>query len=205
MPILNDQQLVSFSVSTYLRYPWLSSIDCLTTGEIKMAWRGSTTTQNRLLSCLPYILPLIQVYAFGFFLFSQFPFLQWLYVPLMPVMQLYQFLNQLIPFIGADFVIFFALYLLVVRNEKVQHFIRFHTLQALLLSIFTYLCMAVLQLIGIVQQGASISVPLFGNVVVTLIFLAVVVASIYSIVQAVRGMYAEIPLISQAAYTGTRD
>ncbi|MBW4633128.1 MAG: hypothetical protein KME30_14890 [Iphinoe sp. HA4291-MV1] len=170
-----------------------------------MTWRGSSTTQHRLLSCLPYILPLIQVSAFGIFLFSQFPFLRLLYVPLIPFIQLQAYLNQLIPFIGIDFVIFFALYLLVVRNEKVQHFIRFHTLQALLLSIFAYLCMAILQLIGIVQQGASISVPLFGDVMNTLIFLAVVGASIYSIVQAVRGLYAEIPLISQAAYTGTRD
>ncbi|WP_017319389.1 Tic20 family protein [Mastigocladopsis repens] len=167
-----------------------------------MAWRGGTTTQHRLLSCLPYILPLIQVYGFGIFLFSQFPFLQWLYVPLLPVIQLYNYLNQIIPFIGADFIIFFALYLGVVRNEKVQHFIRFHTLQALLLSIFAYLCMAILQLIGIVQQGASLSVPLLGNVMFTLIFLAVVVASIYSIVQAVRGLYTKIPLISQAAEAG---
>lgn len=170
-----------------------------------MAWRGGSTVQDRLLSCLPYTLPLIQVYAFGIFLFLQFPFLQFLYLPLIPVMQLFQYLNQLIPFLGADFIIFFALYLLVVRNEKVQHFIRFHTLQALLLSIFAYLCMEVFKLIGIVQKGASISAPLFESVVFTLIFLAVVGASIYSIVQAVRGLYAEIPLISQAAYSGTRD
>ncbi|ARV62454.1 hypothetical protein BZZ01_30905 [Nostocales cyanobacterium HT-58-2] len=168
-----------------------------------MAWRGSTTIQHRLLSCLPYVLPLIEVRQFGDLLFSQFPFLEFLYLPFSPVILLYAYLNQFIPFF--DFIVFFALYLLVVRNEKIQHFIRFHTLQALLLSIFIYLCTAVLQLIGIVQQGASLSVPLFGNVIFTLIFLAVVAASIYSIVQAVRGLYAEIPLISQAAYTGTRD
>jgi uncharacterized membrane protein len=163
-----------------------------------MAWRGGTSTQHRLLSCLPYILPLIEVRPLGMFLFLQFPFLKWLYVPFSPVIQLY----QTIPFF--DLIVFFALFMLVVRNEKIQHFIRFHTLQALLLSIFTYLCMAVLSLIGIVEQGASLSVPLLGNVMFTLIFLAVLVASIYSIVQAVRGLYAEIPLISQAAYSGTR-
>ena len=164
-----------------------------------MAWRGSTTIQHRLLSCLPYILPLIEVRQFGGLLFSLFPFLELLYVPFTPVALLY----QSIPF--ADFILFFALYLLVVRNEKVQHLIRFHTLQALLLSIFTYLCTEVLKLVNILQQGASFSVPMFWSVMFTLIFLAVVGASIFSVVQAVRGLYAEIPLISQAAYTGTRD
>ena len=164
-----------------------------------MAWRGSTTTQHRLLSCLPYILPLIEVRQFGDLLFSLFPFLELLYVPLSPVAQLY----KSIPF--GDFILFFALYLLVVRNEKVQHFIRFHTLQALLLSIFTYLCTAVLQLVGFVQKGVSLPLDMFWSVMFTLIFLAVVGASIFSIVQAVRGLYAEIPLISEAAYNGTRN
>ncbi|MBW4595582.1 MAG: hypothetical protein KME46_22420 [Brasilonema angustatum HA4187-MV1] len=159
-----------------------------------MAWRGGSTVQDRLLSCLPYLLPFIEVSNF-----AQLPLLRSLYIPFIPLIQLYYG----IPF--ASLIIFFALYLLVVRNEKIQHFVRFHTLQALLLSIFAYLCGAVLELIGIVQQGASISVPLFQSVMFTLIFLAVVGASIYSIVQAVRGLYAEIPLISQAAYSGTRD
>lgn len=159
-----------------------------------MAWRGGSTVQDRLLSCLPYLLPFIEVQNF-----AQLPLLRSLYIPFIPLIQLYYG----IPF--ASLIIFFVLYLLVVRNEKIQHFIRFHTLQALLLSIFAYLCQAVLELIGIVQRGASIPEPLFQSVMFTLIFLAVVGASIYSIVQAVRGLYTEIPLISQAAYTGTRD
>ncbi|MEC4817424.1 MAG: Tic20 family protein [Scytonema sp. PMC 1069.18] len=172
-----------------------------------MVWRGRTTMQHRLLSCLPYILPLIQVYGFGLLLFQQIPFLQFLFLPLVPFMALYAFLGQSIPLIGSfiGLAIFFALYLLVVRNEKIAHFIRFHTLQALLLGIFASLCQAVLELVGIAQQGTALSIPLLGGVLYTVIFLAVVAASVYSIVQAIRGVYAEIPVISQAAYSGTRD
>jgi uncharacterized membrane protein len=190
-----------------VRYPWLKGLLIFYTGEPTMVWRGRTTIWHRLLSGLPYILPLIQVYQFGVVLFGQFPFLRFLYLPLLPVMLLYDFLGQSIPLIGSfiGLAIFFALYLLVVRNEKIAHFIRFHTLQALLLGISASLCQAILQLVGIAQTGTTLSIPLLEGVLYNVIFIAVVAGSIYCIVQAIRGVYAEIPLISQAAYSGTRD
>jgi len=33
-----------------------------------MTWRGSTTIKDRIFACLPYLLPLIEVFAFGEFL-----------------------------------------------------------------------------------------------------------------------------------------
>ncbi|MCL1470325.1 Tic20 family protein [Argonema antarcticum] len=178
-----------------------------------MTWRGSTSILDRFLSCLPYLLPLIEVYVFGIFLFAQFPVIAMLYVPLYPVMAIYAYLASFIPYFG--FILFFALYLLVVRNEKLVHFLRFNTMQALMLSIFASLCSAILELLGLLRLPnlysmvvspviPQIDAPIVLEIIIDTIFLGVVGACLYSIVQALRGVYAEIPAISEAAYAQTR-
>ncbi|MDJ0775052.1 MAG: hypothetical protein QNJ49_16775 [Mastigocoleus sp. MO_167.B18] len=170
-----------------------------------MTWRGSTDWQQRILSVLPYILPLIQVRGFGSFLFRQFPFLELLYIPFSPFIILFGVLNRAIPFIGFTFILFFALYLGVVRNEKLAHFLRFHTMQALLLSIFTFLCLYVFQLVNIPVSAVSVTPDLFlFGVLFSLLFIVVTGACLFSMVQAARGLYAEYPFISEAAYAQTR-
>ncbi|MEO0967090.1 MAG: hypothetical protein AAFX80_01830, partial [Cyanobacteria bacterium J06639_18] len=74
-----------------------------------MTWRGSTDWQQRILSVLPYILPLIQVRGFGSFLFRQFPFLELLYIPFSPFIILFGVLDRAIPFIGFTFILFFKI------------------------------------------------------------------------------------------------
>ena len=158
-----------------------------------MSWRGSTTTRDRIFACLPYLLPLINVLAFGIALFSQFPALQIILVPLLPLLQVY----QSVPF--ADLIVFFALFLLVVRNEKIVHFIRFNTMQAILLDIVIFLGSIILQILGPVP-GASFAIETLDST----IFLGIVAAVVYSVVQSLLGRYAEIPAISEAVYTQVR-
>ena len=122
-----------------------------------MTWRGSTTVPDRIFACLPYLLPLIDGLAFGRFLFTQFPFLQLLLIPLSPLMQIYS-----LPF--ASLVIFFALYLGVVRNENISHFIRFNAMQAILLDIVLMLCGLVLPLLRNAFQIAFIAETLYNMV-----------------------------------------
>ncbi len=158
-----------------------------------MSWRGSTTTGDRIFACLPYLLPLINVLAFGVALFSQFPALQIILVPLLPVIAIY----RVVPF--ADLIVFFALFLLVVRNEKIVHFIRFNTMQAILLDIVVVLGGIILQILGPVP-GASFAIETLDST----IFLGIVAAVVYSVVQSLLGRYAEIPAISEAVYTQVR-
>lgn len=167
-----------------------------------MTWRGSSSPKDRAFACLPYLLPLIEVVIFGTPLFARLPILKIIYLTLLnPFLQIYTVITGSIPY--ADLIIFFALFLLVVRNEKIHRFIRYNTMQSILISIVLSLFSLCLQLLGLV--GANFSgFPLFGEVLVNLIFLAVVSASIYSIVQCIRGRYAEIPMISEAAYTQVR-
>lgn len=179
-----------------------------------MNWRGSNTISDRIFAALAYAFPLVEVFGFGMFLFAQIPLLSFIYLPLAPILIVYGFLNSILRGYGS-FLVFFALYIGVVRNEKLRHFLRFHTMQALMLAIFAYLCGAVLQLLGILQipnvvsfpLGASLpvaSAPLLLILLVDLIFLVVWAGSIYSIVQAARGLYGELPVIADASYAQTR-
>jgi Chloroplast import apparatus Tic20-like len=157
-----------------------------------MTWRGSVTVQDRIFAALPYLLPLVEVLTFGRFLMMQFPILEVLFLPLLPLLTIY----------SIDFVpllIFFALFIFVVRNEKISHFIRFNTMQAILLDIVIFLCRIMTNVIGLVPSSGFAVQTLY-----TTIFLAIVGASIYSIAQSLLGRYAEIPAISEAVYTQVR-
>lgn len=154
-----------------------------------MTWRGVTTVPDRIFACLPYLLPLMEGMSFGRFLFQQFPVLQFAFIPLFPILQIY----ASIPFAGL--IIFIVLLVAVVRNLKINHFIRFNTMQAILLDIGLILVSLVFRLLS----------PALGNLFIqetlsNVIFLGIVAACVYSIVQSLRGHYAEIPTISDAVY-----
>jgi len=160
-----------------------------------MVWRSSTTLRDRILAALMYLIPLYDGLIYGRFLFAQFPFLEYLKIPLIPLAIVY----SLIPFGLGSLLVFILLFVAVVRNEKIPHFIRFNTMQAILISI-------VLAIISLIYN--LILQPLirgfFAEVLFNTIFLGVLAMVGYSVVQSVRGRYAEMPLISEASYLQTR-
>lgn len=158
-----------------------------------MTWRGSTTVSDRIFACLPYLLPLIEVFAFGQFLLAQFPALSLLFLPLLPLVRIYYSVRY------AGLIIFFALWLLVVRNEKISHFIRFNTMQAILLDIIIFLFSILTDVIGLVPSSGFAIQTLY-----TTIFLGIVGAVAYSVIQSLIGRYAEIPAVSDAVYMQVR-
>ncbi len=158
-----------------------------------MTWRGSTTVKDRIFACLPYLLPLVEGIGFGRYLFTQFPPLRLILIPILPVIQIY---NSL-PFAGL--IIFFALFMLVVRNEKISHFIRFNTMQAILLDIVIFLCGLLVRILNPVP-GSNFAIETLANT----IFIGLVVAVVYSVAQSIMGRYAEIPAISDAVYMQVR-
>jgi Chloroplast import apparatus Tic20-like len=157
-----------------------------------MTWRGSTTVSDRIFASLPYLLPLIHGLIFGGSLFRQFPILGLLFMPLVPLIQIYS-----LPL--ASLVIFFALYFGVVRNESISHFIRFNAMQAILLDI-------VLMLSGLVLEGFGqvIQMQFITQTLNNMLFLGVVAAFFYAVVQSALGRYAEIPPLSDAVYMQVR-
>jgi hypothetical protein len=158
-----------------------------------MTWRGSTTPQDRIFACLPYLIPFLDGLGFSTPFFRQFPMLQPLLFPFIPIMQVYS-----LPFVSL--IVFFALFLLVVRNENINHFIRFNAMQAILLTIVLFLCQLIFNyVLQRALQGGLILETLF-NVV----FLGTLAAVIYSVVQSALGRYAEIPTLSDAVYMQVR-
>ena len=157
-----------------------------------MAWRGSNTVSDRIFASLPYLLPLVDGLPYGGILFGQFPILAVVFLPLQPLMMI-----NSVPFAGL--IIFFILYLAVVRNEKISHFIRFNTMQAILLDILLVLCGLLLQIL-LPALGKNLLTETLLNVV----FLGTVAACFYSMVQSLLGRYAEIPTLSEAVHAQVR-
>lgn len=154
-----------------------------------MSWRGSNTISDRIFACLPYLLPVIEVFEFGRFLLAQFPPLQVIFLPLIPLLKIYYGVRF------AGIIIFFALFFLVIRNEKISHFVRFNTMQAILLDIVIFLFSILTDFVGLVPAGGFAIQTLS-----TTIFLGILGAVVYSIAQSLMGRYAEIPAISDAVY-----
>lgn len=166
-----------------------------------MAWRGSTSPADRIFACLAYLLPLLDVVGMvgGMLMVSGSfltPLLALIVLPLSPFIEIYYGFGGFMPLI-----IFFALYMLVVRNDKVAHFIRFNVMQAILIGIALSLFSIVWRyFLGAIFAPTNIVTQTLFNTV----FLAVVAASLYSMVQSVLGRYAEIPTLSDAAYAQVR-
>lgn len=157
-----------------------------------MTWRGSTDTKDRIFAALVYLLPLYSAFAFGIFIFQQIPFLgAALAIALYPLAFLYSSLGSF-----GSLIIFFVLFFAVVRNPRISHFIRFNTMQAILIDILVYLLGLAL---GFIARGlgANLLVETLFNVV----FLGAFAACVYSIIQSFIGKYADIPTISDAAYS----
>ena len=164
-----------------------------------MTWRGSTDTKDRIFAALVYLLPLYSAFAFGIFIFQQIPFLgAALAIALYPLAFLYSSLGSFgssSPGSFGSLIIFFVLFLAVVRNPRISHFIRFNTMQAILIDILVSLLRLVLDFVA--RGGANLVVETLFNVV----FLGAFAACVYSIIQSFIGKYADIPTISEAAYS----
>lgn len=158
-----------------------------------MTWRGTTTVKDRIFASLPYLLPLLDVYPFGTFLLRQFRILGLVYVPLQPLLALYYGVQF------ASLIIFFVLYFAVVRNERINHLIRFNAMQAILIGIILTLVSLVFRILAVVLTSGLLVETLFN-----IIFLGTLVASLYSIIQSLLGRYAELPGISEASYFQVR-
>ena len=153
-----------------------------------MVWRGSIDIKDRIFAALVYSLPLYYSFSFGQFAVNYLP------RPLVVLIGIFltplSILYSVIPW--ADFVIFFALFLLVVRNDKIKHFVRFNTMQALLIDIALVLINMGMRILGL---------GLMTGVLSSIIFILTLAVCIYSVIQCSLGKYPEIPSISQAVYS----
>ena len=162
-----------------------------------MTWNSSPSILDRVFAALPYILAITAGLPYGIFVVQEVPAIQYLLLPLLPLIQVYMGLQRSIPFFGL--IVFFALILLVVRNENISRFIRFNTMQAILLSFILAVCGLILDLLRPVL-GGGLLVQTFASA----LFLGMLASVGYSLVQTFRGEYADIPTISEAVHMQVR-
>lgn len=144
---------------------------------------------ERIGASAPYLLPLLDGLVFGRFVFERAPTVAALVLPALgPLFRAYRG----VPFFA--FGIFFALYLLVVRNTGFSRFVRFNTQQALLLDVVLILP----QLLGGAVASAGVPGWLLEAGSST-IFYAVVVSVGYAVISNARGEVPDqIPAVSEA-------
>ncbi|WP_299491933.1 Tic20 family protein [Acaryochloris sp. IP29b_bin.137] len=173
-----------------------------------MTWRGATTTQERILACLPFLVPLLNAYPFGLLssLLIRFPPLRWLFYPIELLFPIYRIGGgglSIVPLL-----VFIGLYVGVVRNNRIRHLIRYNAMQAIMLGISLSLILTVFDLLGILSSAvvtAGAGTGLFLMAFFAVLFLGTVGIVAYSVIQSLRGHHAEVPWISDAAYAQTRD
>lgn len=161
-----------------------------------MNFRGTVTGLDRFLASLPYLLPLFSVLPLFLLGAMLLPGGEIVSPVLSVVVGISAMSGALFGQYGS-LIVFFGLYLLVVRNSDIKYFIRFHTMQSLLIGIAASLVGLVLNLLG----------PALGELTSwlgLLVSIAVGGASIYSIFCAIMGNYGSIPVISEAVESQLR-
>ncbi|PZO45058.1 MAG: hypothetical protein DCF19_00765 [Pseudanabaena frigida] len=162
-----------------------------------MARRSSVNYLDRLYASLVYLLPITSVVLFGkISLFSQIPILETIFLPILKIDEILS--TSIIDFISIRLVVWFSIFFLVVRSYKINHFIRFNAIQALLLDIVVALVSVTVKLLGKVSFLYFIL-----EIILNVTFLGITAAFLYSVFQCALGKYAEIPVISEAAYHQT--
>jgi uncharacterized membrane protein len=167
-----------------------------------MVRRGSVNYLDRLYASLNYLLPITAVLMFGTFLFNQFPILALIFFPVFKVNQI--LLIPIIDFISVRFVAWFCVFIFVIRNYKVNHFVRFNAMQALLLDIIVALVSAIAQIL-IVILGQLTVLEFVLQIISSVTFLGITAAFLYTVFECIRGKYPDkIPVISDVAYYQVR-
>ncbi len=142
---------------------------------------------QRIVGLFIYMLPWSDAIPFGRNLFQQFPFLQWLAIPALPLM----ILQQAIPF--GSLILFLILFLAVIRNPKVPYFLRFNTLQGLLIDIAVVLISYAFQILLQPIGGG-----LFTRTLSSTAFVGILTIMIFAISECIQGKEPDLPGISEA-------
>ncbi|MEL6440119.1 MAG: Tic20 family protein [Cyanobacteria bacterium J06621_8] len=156
---------------------------------------GATDIKDRFWGAAVYLFAIHDAINLGTGLLVQFPALSPLFrllgILITPINFIYAIFNTAIPAFGS-LVVFFILFLAVVRNERVPYFIRFNTLQSILFGIAIALISIVFSTFGALGFVGSIT------------FIMATGASIFCMVECALGHYPEIPTFSAAAYSQLR-
>ncbi|RWW07701.1 hypothetical protein BHE74_00018528 [Ensete ventricosum] len=152
--------------------------------------RTAVPATDRLVSALAYFLPLLDSLHYGRFLFARVPAAAAAVAPILPVAAAY----RSVPY--AAFVAFFALYLGVVRNPNLSHYVRFNAMQAVVLDVLLALPALLQRVFGTPSRGVGFRIMEMGY---HAIFAFSVACFLYALLSCVLGRTPHLPLVAAAA------
>ncbi|MCL7042780.1 hypothetical protein MKW94_021423 [Papaver nudicaule] len=144
---------------------------------------------ERLISAVAYCLPFFNGLQYGRYLFVQYPNLGSLFQPIFPLLNLY----RSVPY--ASFVAFFGLYLGVVRNPSLSRFVRFNSMQAVVLDVLLVLPLLIQRVFN-PTKGLGFKLMMMGY---NFIFVFIVVCFLYSVGFSILGKTPYLPFVADAA------
>ncbi|KAI3963035.1 hypothetical protein MKW98_028975 [Papaver atlanticum] len=144
---------------------------------------------ERLITAVAYCLPFFNGIQYGRYLFVQYPNLGALFEPIFPLLSLY----RSVPY--ASFVAFFGLYIGVARNASLSRFVRFNTMQAVVLDVLLVLPLLVQRVFN-PGKGLGFKLMMMGY---NFIFVFIVICFLYSAGFSILGKTPYLPLVGVAA------
>ena len=154
------------------------------------AGRGdSVNAAERVIAALGYFLPFFDGIQYGRYFFLQFPVAERLIAPLFPLLSAYK------GFPFSNFIAFFGLYLAVVRNPNFSRYVRFNTMQAVVLDVLL-IFPTLVERTFTPRGGIGFELlVIFYNTV----FLFLVACFLFGIVSCILGKTPRLPLVADAA------
>lgn len=144
----------------------------------------------RVLACIPYLMPLNEVWMYAETAYSLHSFLEDYEFCTYPFLS---FIGKLPSWFLLAY--FFGAYLGIVRNNRWPHFLRFHVVTGMLLEILV-------QVVGTVNDWVPQS--LYWGKLGAHYWLVLAFTFLFTVVECIRcalcGMYADVPFISDASY-----
>lgn len=146
---------------------------------------------DRVLAAVPFLLPFLDAFSYGRFLFYQFPLVAKAVAPLAPLLSLY----HSVPF--AALICFFGIYIGIVNNAAMPRFVRFSAMQAVLLDILLVLPRLLEQLVSPpTTAGAALQAYIGAQ---NVIWVAVAACVAFGVGSALLGKEGRIPFVADAA------
>ena len=142
---------------------------------------------GKILGVLLYLIPWSDSLAFGNHLFIKYPFTQIIQIPAIPIL----IIEKSIPF--GNLLLFLAIFIGLVRNNKVSYFLRFNALQSLLINIGVIIINFIFE-IFFSPFGSSLIIRTFSSTLLISIFSII----LYCVWSCSQGNEPNVPGISQA-------
>ena len=142
---------------------------------------------EKILGILLYMIPWADCLKFGSHLFVKYPFTQIIQIPALPIF----LLERSLPF--GNLLLYLAIYIGLVRNNKVSYFLRFNALQSLLINIAIIIISFIFEIIFNPFIN-SLIVRTFSSTLLISFFSMI----IYCVWACTQGDEPDLPVISQA-------